>query len=432
MVDLIGTNGNDSLVGTNSADELLGLAGNDILDAGLGSDSVNGGAGNDLLVVDYSTLGTNITQFSTSISTTGNSTRYSNIERFRTTGGTGDDRLNGGVFNDTLNGEAGNDTLDGGFGNDRIRGGSGDDVITGGGGVDTLDGGANSDTLVDADLSLFSGNLVLNINGSTINDLTLADGTEIRNFEFFTNITSGSGNDQIVFTSATPANNNVNGGAGNDTLNAGLGSDSVDGGAGNDLLVVNYSSLGSNISQSTTFINTSGNITRYSNIERFRITGGSANDNLFGGVFNDTLNGNAGNDTLNGGFGNDIINGGDADDLVIGSEGNDTLTGGTGNDIFRYDDTADGVDLIQDFSITDDIIEVSASGFRGGLTRGSAILSNQFVLGTAATTSDHRFIYDVSESELFFDPDGNGTAPQELLTTFNNSPALTANNIEVF
>ena len=339
----------------------------------------------------------------------------------------------GGSFNDTLNGNGGNDILNGGFGDDIIRGGNGDDEIAAIDGADTLNGGSGSDTLVDADLSLFDGDLSLNIDGSRIQALTLLDGTDIRNFEFFTNITAGAGNDRILLTSTTPANNTIDGGAGNDTLNAGLGRDRVNGGAGNDLLIVDYSSFGSNISQSTTAVSVNAsNVTFYSNIERFRVTGGTADDRLLGGSFNDTLNGNNGNDNLNGVLGNDRINGGNGDDILIGNGGNDTLVGGNGADVFRYNNTAEGVDIINDYSSGEDIIEVSASGFGGGLTRGGSILATQFRLGTSATTSDHRFIYDSSNGNLFFDRDGNGILPQELLVTLNNSPSLTANNIEVF
>ena len=117
---------------------------------------------------------------------------------------------------------------------------------------------------------------------------------------------------------------------------------------------------------------------------------------------------------------------------MIGNGGNDTLFGGNGADVFRYNNTAEGVDIINNYSSGEDIIEVSASGFGGGLTRGASILANQFRLGTSATNANHRFIYDSSNGNLFFDRDGNGILPQELLLTLNNSPSLTASDIEVF
>ena len=458
MTDIFGTNSNDQLNGDITDDLLLGLAGDDTLDAGLGrEDTVDGGAGNDLLIVDYSSLGNAVSTTSSSSSQSGsvltplvsftlrNRTDHQNIERFRISGGTANDTLSGDVFNDTLNGNAGDDILDGGLGNDIINGGRGNDTVTAGDGADTLDGGSGSDTLVDADLSLLSDNLVLNIDGSTISSLNLSDGTTISGFEFFEDITSGIGNDRITIDISTPAaDNTLNGGAGNDTLDAGLGrEDTVDGGAGNDLLIVDYSSLGNAVSTTSSSSSQSGSVLTplvsftlrnridHQNIERFRISGGTANDTLSGGVFNDTLNGNAGDDILDGDLSNDNINGGSGSDTLIGNAGNDTLRGGSGADAFRYNSASEGIDQIIDYSQGQDIIEVSASGFDGDLNRDSSILNSQFVLGTTATTSEHRFIYNSSDGSLFFDVDGNGNLPQELLLILNNTPSLTANDIEV-
>jgi Ca2+-binding RTX toxin-like protein len=239
----------------------------------------------------------------------------------------------GGARDDTLIGGAGNDTLNGGDGKDSLNGGGGNDLLTRGGGADTVDGGADTDTLVEADLSLLTTNLTLTISGAVIPQITLSDGTIIKNFEFFQNIISGSGNDSISITANTTNNNNrIEGGIGNDTLNPGLGFDTVSGDNGTDVLKVNYSSLGSNITQSSTFISTSGNSISYSGIERFDLTGGTANDNFIGGAFKDTLKGGEGSDTLDGGNGDDSLNGGNGDDRITKGGGADTVDGATGVD----------------------------------------------------------------------------------------------------
>ncbi|EYD75628.1 Neutral zinc metallopeptidase [Rubellimicrobium mesophilum DSM 19309] len=59
------------------------------------------------------------------------------------------------------------------------------------------------------------------------------------------------------------------------------------------------------------------------NVERWNISAGAADDTLYGGALDDTLNGGGGHDTLIGGLGNDtyIV---DADDTVVRREGEGT------------------------------------------------------------------------------------------------------------
>lgn len=59
-----------------------------------------------------------------------------------------------------------------------------------------------------------------------------------------------------------------------------------------------------------------------------------------------------GNDVLDGGDGNDALYGEGGDDVLIGGAGNDTLGGGTGADTFVFD-TLDGVDTVNDFSLSE-------------------------------------------------------------------------------
>ena len=53
MANIIGTNGNDTLLGTNSADTINGLAGNDTITANQGNDTLTGGGGKDKFVYKY-------------------------------------------------------------------------------------------------------------------------------------------------------------------------------------------------------------------------------------------------------------------------------------------------------------------------------------------------------------------------------------------
>ncbi|MEH2265403.1 calcium-binding protein, partial [Nostoc sp.] len=331
-------------------------AGDDTINAGLGYiDQVDGGIGTDILVVDYSSLSVNVASYTnSSVYQTvdySNRTYYSNIERFNLKSGSGDDTLVGG---------AGNDTINGGAGNDSLIGDAGDDIITQGAGADTVDGGTGVDTLVDADLSADTTGRVLNINGSAIAAIT-SGGNSYQGFEFFLNISGGSGNDNFSFTSSTPANNNINGGAGNDTINGGAGNDTINGGTGNDSLqggtgndtyiIDSVSDVISETSTVATEIDTVQTSISYllgTNLENLTLTGtgaingtgNSLNNAITGNSGTNTLNGEAGNDILIGGIGSDILNGGDGNDTLngVGSENGtgfqDTLTGGNSNDLY--------------------------------------------------------------------------------------------------
>ncbi|MGR2923170.1 calcium-binding protein [Acinetobacter sp. 1125_18A] len=104
-------------------------------------------------------------------------------------------------------------------------------------------------------------------------------------------------NEDNVFNSGTPLSQYVDGGAGNDTINATSNNDYFLGNAGNDTLF-----------------------------------GGAGNDTLIGGAGNDILDGGIGVDILSGGLGDDKLYGGDGDDTLRGGLGNDLLEGGRGND----------------------------------------------------------------------------------------------------
>ncbi|MBP1859666.1 calcium-binding protein [Rhizobium herbae] len=82
------------------------------------------------------------------------------------------------------------------------------------------------------------------------------------------------------------------------------------------------------------------------------VIGTTGNDYLFGSAVVDTLKGGAGSDRLYGGAGNDILSGG---------EGNDLLYGQAGADIFKLDQKVSGYDVIGDFQLGIDRIDLSRS-----------------------------------------------------------------------
>lgn len=82
---------------------------------------------------------------------------------------------------------------------------------------------------------------------------------------------------------------------------------------------------------------------------RQRFSGKPGNDRLMGSQHSDQLLGKTGNDWLEGGAG---------DDVVIGGQGSDTLTGGAGSDRFIYRNLADRQDVITDFEVNADVIDL--------------------------------------------------------------------------
>ncbi|SKB12493.1 conserved hypothetical protein [Planktothrix sp. PCC 11201] len=125
------------------------------------------------------------------------------------------------------------------------------------------------------------------------------------------------------------------------------GNDDLSGKGGNDVI------LGQN--NVDLLLGDEGNDVLLGGRENDFIFGGIGDDILFGGLGDDRLYGEEGNDQLFGGFGNDRLDGG---------VGTDILTGFSGNDVFVINqetasDDLNQVDIIKDFTLTQDIIELS-------------------------------------------------------------------------
>jgi Ca2+-binding RTX toxin-like protein len=307
-------------------------------------------------------------------------------------GGSGNDFITGGFSNDILIG----DDFSGGVpGNDTLAGFGGNDILYGFGGNDILFGDAGNDSL------------------------------------------GGAGNDTLY---GDAGNDTLYGDAGNDILNGGTGNDILVGGTGNDIYIIDSTGdiATENANQGTDTVESSITYTLGNNLENLTLTGtltingtgNQLNNLIVGNSANNTLNGRDGNDTLNGGAGIDILLGGNGNDILIGGIGNDTLTGNAGSDRFTFNSRSEGIDRITDFRVVDDTIVVSAAGFAGGLVVGSAIAASQFRLGSAATTTSHRFLYDQSTGALFFDQDGTGAIAKTQFARLNTGLALT--NADIF
>ncbi|WP_373240931.1 VCBS domain-containing protein, partial [Kluyvera ascorbata] len=72
-----------------------------------------------------------------------------------------------------------------------------------------------------------------------------------------------------------------------------------------------------------------------------------------------TIDGTDQDDILIGTDGDDIIYGGDGNDVLIGGKGDDILWGGGGNDTFKWEQGDYGNDIIKDFSVENDKIDLT-------------------------------------------------------------------------
>ncbi|MEH2239504.1 beta strand repeat-containing protein [Nostoc sp.] len=323
--------------------------------------------------------------------------------------------------NDVINGQGGDDIIDGLSGNDILRGDAGNDTLIGGAGNDTLESSAGNDSL----------------DGGTGDDNLSATGSRGDN-----TFNGGAGNDSLSASNST-GNNTLNGGEGNDSLNVSgfRGDNLLSGGDGNDFLYWNgFSNFGNNTLNGGAGDDTlNGETSTGDNL----LSGGEGNDYIdisadYNSTGNNTLNGGAGDDTLNArsSTGNNLLSGGDGNDILRGGNGNDSLYGGNGTDTFAFYNYNQGVDTavdtIYDFNATNELIQVSSYPFGGGLSVGS-LQKSQFTLGTSATTSNQRFIYDFITGGLYFDQDGNGAGfTQVKLAQLSAGLSLTNNNFVVF
>ncbi|MEH2291539.1 MAG: hypothetical protein V7K79_29845, partial [Nostoc sp.] len=161
-------------------------------------------------------------------------------------------------------------------------------------------------------------------------------------------------------------------------------------------------------------------------------TGNSLNNILIGNTGANILSGGDGNDSLFGNSGNDTLFGGAGDDLLASGVGRDVLTGGTGQDRFDLAGSrTGGYDTIADFTVGDDTILVSKKEFALSQSQNTTLNVSLFRLGTSATTTSDRFIYDKTTGNLFFDADGIGKAAQVQIAQFSNQAMLTNANITV-
>jgi Ca2+-binding RTX toxin-like protein len=106
------------------------------------------------------------------------------------------------------------------------------------------------------------------------------------------------------------------------------------------------------------------NFIQLDNSTKDSIVGGMEADIIKSGGGNDSIVGGDGDDSLFGEAGNDIIKGGAGDDSIMGGAGADIMTGGTGSDqfVFSSSDLDGSLDIIQDFTLEEDVIRFEGIG----------------------------------------------------------------------
>ena len=233
-----GGNHNDVLSGNANNDDLYGEGGDDQLSGGQGADLMDGGAGYD--TVDYSRAnrGTGVGVFVT-ITTAGESLGFGG----EATG----DRLIGieGIvgtdYSDDLRAGFGvkqNLFFEGGLGNDILIGGLGGDLLLGGIGADHLNGDVAFDAVTNA--PLYDGTSYIMSWGAVDVDLqrTIQRGGDAQGDRLFNiEAVEGSINSDTLLGNAS--NNVLFGNSGNDVMEGRGGIDEVNAGTGNDLVYAN-------------------------------------------------------------------------------------------------------------------------------------------------------------------------------------------------
>ncbi|RMV68179.1 M10 family metallopeptidase C-terminal domain-containing protein [Pseudomonas coronafaciens] len=172
------------------------------------------------------------------------------------------------------------------------------------------------------------------------------------------------------------------------------------------------------------------------------VQGTDANDTITGGAANELILGLAGKDTLNGGAG---------DDILVGGAGADKLTGGAGADTFRFDQltdsyrtaTSSATDLVSDFDISQDRIDLSNLSFTG-LGSGkagtlnisyNATLDRTYIKSLDADASGNRFELGLNgnlkdtlnASHFIFQRVAEGTAGGDTLTGTEGNDIINGN-----
>ncbi|WP_201860272.1 calcium-binding protein [Microvirga soli] len=429
---LNGNGGNDYIKGSDASDLLLGGIGNDVLTGGGGADRLDGGDGYD--AVAYTTAVTaNLSDASQNTGEAAGDT-YESIEGLY--GSNYADRLTGNAVDNTIYGGWGEDMLAGLAGNDRLYAGDSNDNLIGGAGADLLDGGNGFDY---AEYGSATTGVVVDLLNAWRNTGDAAGDSYVS----IEGIGGSAYNDELV---GNHLGNELYGHGGWDSLEGRGGADWMYGGAGYDFATYYAATAGVKANLS----NSSGNTgdaagDMYFDIEG--LGGSSYGDVLTGNGGYNELFGHNGNDTLYGLADGDFLSGGEGRDILVGGAGSDWLTGGTGADQFRFDSAlgAGNVDVVNDFSVAEgDKIMLETHIFQAFPAvlleetdtswsyLNDKLPATAFTIGAAASTAQHRIVYNQATGGLFYDADGTGAGAQVQFATIGKYLALSASSFGLY
>lgn len=241
----------------------------------------------------------------------------------------------------------------------------------------------------------------------------------------------GDGSDRILGGDGA---DHIDGGAGNDLVAGAGGNDVLAGGAGNDVIWGDAPAFGSHQTWHHWWDSRGYWDHWWRHLEHGSNHHGLSEQSLLDQQSDAAAP--VGNDTLSGGGGKDWLIGGGGDDRLQGDAGNDVLAGGDGTDTFAFRAPADGIDRILDFTSATDILEVSASGFGGGLVAGlqpPLLTVADIAVATHAGTSGY-FIFvnaGTDKGTVYWDPTGGSANDAIAFAKLRDTPTLAASDIHV-
>ncbi|MEG4535006.1 cadherin-like domain-containing protein, partial [Microcoleus sp. D2_18a_D3] len=234
-------------------------------------------------------------------------------------------------------------------------------------------------TLINQRFSLNVEQNVFNFAGTTAPQVIVGSATldnDIEGGDAGDDITGGNANDKIIGGKGNDTikagdddddidggddDDDIDGGKGKNTLKGGLGKDKVKGGDDDDDI--------DGGDDDDDIDGGKGKNTLKGGLGKDKVKGGDDDDDIDGGDDDDDIDGGLGIDKIIGGSGNDTLTGNEGDDSIEGGFGTNNLSGGNGRDRFIYRTSRQEIqtvveaDFITDFSVTDDVLELSTAAF---------------------------------------------------------------------
>jgi Ca2+-binding RTX toxin-like protein len=345
ILNVLGTNGADTLKSTGAVEV------------------ISGGDGIDKLIFDEGTKGVIVNlKAGTLTDSFGNNEKVTGIEIVigtsfadKMTGSDKADYLVGGAGNDTLSGGLGQDEFYGGTGNDSLIGGNDSDYFVGGEGNDTLNGGSGFDLVDYSDEGGASG-ITVDLATKKATDTygttdTYVSIERVRGTDFADKL---SGNGSVNMFEGGGGNDTIDGLGGDDILRGNFGDDVIKGGTGNDMLTGGRG-----------FDTLDGGTGSLDTVD-YRADDGwhGVSVNMTTGLAEDSWGDSDTLVSIENAIGTDFADwfmGNSAANQLNGMGGNDTLSGGGGNDTFVFW-AEHGNDQINDYN-AGDILNLAAFGF---------------------------------------------------------------------